>query len=96
MVGILINKNYKYENVELQSGVKVNANQVTIMENKVVRINNGYATIKDGENTKNFNFSIDNHSINGEKTYTLSNVPEGIDGQAIVREFVDFVESDVA
>ena len=91
MVGILIDENYKYENVVLEGGEKVTANKVTIQEGKVVRIENGSVTVKDGEVTKNFNFSIYNYGVNGEKTYNLNNVPEGVDGQAIVKEFVDFV-----
>lgn len=96
MVGILINSNYKYDNVVLEeSGAKVSANQVTIQKGKVVRIENGNVTVKDGEVTKNFNFSIYNYGVNGEKTYNLNNVPEGVDGQAIVKEFVEFVENDI-
>lgn len=95
MVGILIDENYKYENVVLDSGAKVNAPRVTIQNGKVIRVENGNVTIKDGEVTKNFNFSIYNYGVNGEKTYNLNNVPEGVDGQAIVKEFVEFVENDI-
>jgi hypothetical protein len=91
-VGILINKNYKYENVELvESGAKVTANQVTIQENSVVRVDSGNVSI----NGRTFNFSIANYGINGEKTYNLTSVPEGVDGQAIIKEFVEFVENDI-
>lgn len=95
MVGILIDENYKYENVVLEGGEKVTANKVTIQEGKVVRVENGNVTIKEEEKTQNFTFSIYNYGVDGKKTYNLSNVPENVDGQAIVKEFVDFVENDV-
>ena len=95
MVGILIDENYKYENVVLEGGEKVTANNVTIQEGKVVRVENGNVTIKEEEKTQNFTFSIYNYGVDGRKTYNLSNVPENVDGQAIVKEFVDFVENDV-
>ena len=91
MVGILINENYKYEDIVLDSGAKVSANQVTIQSKKVARVENGQVQVKEG----NFNFSIYNYGVDGKKTYNLNNVPENVDGQAIVREFVDFVEEDV-
>ena len=91
MVGILINENYKYENVVLEGGEKVSANQVTIQDKKVARIENGQVQVAEG----NFNFSIYNYGVDGKKTYNLNNVPENVDGQAIVKEFVDFVEEDV-
>lgn len=96
MVGILIDKNYKYENVVLDSGAKVNTPRVTIQEGKVVRVENGFVEIQvDSKTTRSFNFSINNYGINGEKTYNTSNVPEGVSAEAIVKEFVDFVENDV-
>ena len=96
MVGILINSNYKYDNVVLEeSGAKVSANQVTIQDGKVVRIESGNVQIQQGEQNLSFSFSIYNYGVDGKKTYNLNSVPEGVDGQAIVREFVEFVESDV-
>lgn len=95
MVGILINSSYEYENIVLESGAKVSASQVTIQEDKVIRIDNGNVTIKDDELTKSFIFSIQNYGVGGEKTYNLNGLPEGVDGQAIVKEFVEFVESDI-
>lgn len=92
MVGILINQNYKYEGVVLESGAKVSATMVTVQDGKVASVNNGNVTV-DG---KNFSFSISNYGINGEKTYNLNNVPANVDGQAIVKEFVLFVEGDIA
>ena len=88
MVGILINSNYKYENVVLESSAKVSANQVTIQDKKVARIESGQVQVAEG----NFNFSIYNYGVDGKKTYNLNNVPENVDGQAIVKEFVEFVE----
>lgn len=96
MVGILINKNYKYENIVLEeSGAKVSANQVTIQDGEVVRIESGNVQIQEGEQTLFFSFSIYNYGIDGKKAYNLNNVPENVDGQAIAKEFVEFVESDV-
>ena len=91
MVGILISENYKYENAVLNSGAKVSANQVTIQNKKVTRVENGQVQVAEG----NFNFSIYNYGVDGKKTYNLNNVPENVDGQAIVKEFVEFVEEDV-
>lgn len=96
MVGKLIKEVYKYEDVVLASGAKVTANEVTVQEGKVVNIPNGMATVKVGENDRSFNFSIYNYGPNGERTYNTNNVPEGVSGEAIVKEFVDFVEKDVA
>jgi hypothetical protein len=92
MVGVLINRNYKYTDVELVSGAKVTANMVTVENGKVVRVENGNVTI----DNKTFNFSIYNYGMNGDITYNLNNVPANVDGQALVKEFVDFVEKDVA
>ena len=92
MKGILVKTIYKYEDVELVSGAKVTAYEVTIQDNKVANIQNGNVTI----DNKNFNFSIYNYGINGDKTYNLNNVPANVDGQAIVREFVTYVENDIA
>lgn len=96
MVGTLINSNYKYENVVLEeSGAKVSATQVTIQEGEVVRIESGNVQIKQDEQNMSFSFSIYNYGPDGKKTYNLNGVPENVDGQAIVKEFVEFVESDV-
>lgn len=92
MVGVLINRNYKYTDVELVSGAKVTANMVTVENGKVVRVENGNVTI----DNKTFNFSIYNYGMNGDITYNLNNVPASVDGQKIVKEFVDFVENDIA
>lgn len=95
MVGILINSNYKYENVVLEGGEKVTANQVTVEKDKVARVEGGNVAIKDGDNSLSFSFSIYNYGVDGRKTYNLSGVLEGVDGQAIVKEFVEFVENDI-
>ena len=92
MVGILINKNYKYENAILASGAKVSASEVTINDGKVERINSGSVVVEEGS----FSFSIYNYGPDGKKTYNLNNVPENVDGQKIVKEFVEFVEADLA
>lgn len=91
MVGILVKEIYKYENAVLESGAKVTVTEVTIQDGKVASVSNGNVNV-DG---KNFNFSIYNYGINGEKTYNLNNVPADIDGQAIVKEFIQFVENDI-
>lgn len=91
MVGILINKAYKYENVVLESGAKVNAHEVVVKDDKVARINNGDVFV----NESTFSFSIYDYGVNGSKIYNLNNVPEDVNGQEIVKEFVEFVESDV-
>lgn len=96
MKGQLIKQIYKYENVELSSGVVVTAQEVHIVEGKVMNINSGFAKV-DG---KQFNFSINPYyggmpEGNREITYNLNNVPQGIDGQAILEEFVNFVEADI-
>ena len=96
MVGELINKTYKYTDVALASGAKVTANNVVTKDDKVEIVDSGNVTVKVGEMLRSFSFSIYNYGINGEKTYNLNNVPEGVDGQAIVKEFVDFVEKDIA
>ena len=95
MIGQLIKSTYKYTNdnqVTLPtSGAKVNAYEVSCQEGKVISVPNGDVSI-DGHN---FNFSIYNSGLNGKKTYNLNSVPEGVDGQAIVREFVEYVEADI-
>lgn len=95
MVGQLIKTIYKYENVELSSGAKVTADEVTTQDGKVVTIPNGNVNVKVNDTERTFNFSIYNYGVNGEKTYNLNSVPEGVDGQAIVKEFVEFVEDDI-
>lgn len=91
MVGKLIREVYQYNEVVL-TNAKVTANEVTIQEGKIVTVSNGMAEV-DG---KNFNFSIYNYGVNGEIIYNLNNVPASVDGQAIVKEFVEFVEKDIA
>lgn len=96
MVGQLLKTIYKYDSVKLASGALVTAQKVYIVDSKVKHINNGSVKVED----KNFNFSInpyhnDMPEENREITYNLSNVPQGIDGQAILEEFVSFVEADI-
>lgn len=92
MVGKLVKQIYAYEQAELASGAKVTAQEVRTADKKVESIPNGNVNVEN----RSFNFSISNYDINGEKTYNLNNVPEGVDGQAIIKEFVDFVETDIA
>lgn len=97
MVGQLIKTIYKYDNVALASGAVVTAQEVHTVEGKVTQINSAYAKV-DG---KQFYFSINPllsvipEENNREITYNLNNVPQGIDGQAILTEFVNFVEADI-
>lgn len=96
MVGKLIREVYKYDEIVLDSEAKVTANEVTVQDGKVVNIPNGVATVKMDEMETSFNFSIYNYGPNGKRTYNTNNVPEGVSGERIVKEFVDFVEKDIA
>ena len=96
MVGKLIREVYKYDEIVLDSETKATANEVTVQEGKVVNVPNGMVTVMVNENERSFNFSIYNYGANGEITYNLNNVPASVDGQKIVKEFVDFVEKDIA
>lgn len=91
MVGKLVKTIYKYEDVQLESGAVVTAMDVTVQDGKVVNVSNGVVRVED----KSFSFSIFNYGINGDITYSLNNVPVDVDGQKIVKEFVQFVESDI-
>jgi hypothetical protein len=96
MVGQLLKTIYKYDSVKLASGVVVTAQEVYIVDGKIKHVNNGSVKVAD----KQFSFSINpfNHGMPEDKkeiTYNLNNVPQGIDGQAILTEFVDFVEADI-
>jgi len=91
MVGKLVKTIYKYEDVQLESGAVVTAMDVTVQDGKVVNVSNGEVRVED----KFFGFSIFNYGINGDITYSLNNVPADVDGQKIVKEFIQFVESDI-
>ena len=91
-IGILISENYKYENVVLESGAKVTSPNVLIQNGKVSRVDN--ANVNLGEQG-NFSFSINNYGVDGGKTHSTSGVPEGVSAEAIMKEFVDFVEQDI-
>lgn len=96
MVGQLIKTIYKYDNVALASGAVVTAQEVHIVDSKIKHVNNGSVKVED----KKFSFSINPYhdgmpEENREITYNLNNVPQGIDGQAILTEFVNFVEADI-
>lgn len=92
MVGKLVKTIYKYEDVQLESGAVVTAMDVTVQDGKVVNVSNGVVRVED----KSFSFSIFNYGINGDITYSLNNVPANVDGQKIVKEFILFVENDIA
>ena len=89
MVGQLIQRSYKYTGAVLGSGVEVSAPKVVIENNKVVSAENANVKLADKQT---FSFSIYNH---GTTTYNLSGVPENVDGQAIIKEFIAFVEADI-
>lgn len=96
MKGVLTRSIYKYQDLELASGAKVNANEVAVENGKVVMIGgDANVVVKVGEDSRTFNFSIYNYGVNGEKTSNYNDVPEGVSAEAIVKEFVDFVESDI-
>ena len=92
MVGIEVNRNYKYEGVVLESGAMVTAPMVTVEAGKVARIESAGVMI----DSVSFGFKILNNRVDGKKTYSTNDVPEGVDAQAIVKEFVEFVENDIA
>ena len=85
-------RNYKYEGVVLGSGAEVTAIMVTVEAGKVVRVESAGVMTDNGS----FNFGIYNYGVDGKKTYSINNVPENVDAQAIVKEFVTFVEADIA
>ena len=88
MVGQLIKKIYKYENVELSSGAVVTAQEVTVKDSKVNQFN---AQVRVG--SQMFDMSL--YPSGNDVTYNLNRVPQGVDGQAILTEFVKFVEADI-
>ena len=91
MVGILISKNYKYKDAKLPSGAVASATQVTFQSDEVSRVENGSITIDDVV----FSFSVYSHGIANKRSFSLGSVPEHIDGQAIVKEFIEFVENEI-
>lgn len=88
MIGKLIKQIYRYENVELASGAVVTAQEVVIKDGKVNQFN---AQVKVG--VQMFDMSL--YPAGNDVTYNLNRVPQGVDGQAILTEFVEFVESDI-
>lgn len=88
MVGQLIKQIYKYDNVELTSGAVVTAQEVTVKEGKVNQFN---AQVRVG--SQMFDMSL--YPSGNDVTYNLNRVPQGINGQAILTEFVEFVEADI-
>ena len=88
MKGQLIKQIYKYDNVELTSGAVVTAQEVTVKEGKVNQFN---AQVRVG----NQMFDMSLYPSGSDVTYNLNRVPQGVDGQAILTEFVEFVEADI-
>lgn len=88
MKGQLVKKIYKYDSVELTSGAVVTAQEVTIKEGKVNQFN---AQVRVG----NQMFDMSLYPSGSDVTYNLNRVPQGVDGQAILTEFVEFVEADI-
>lgn len=91
MVGQLIKSIYAYKDVILESGAKITANQVHIKDGIVNQIDYGTVYL----NEQQFSFSIYPYGINGKLQYNLNNVPSDINGQEILKEFVNFVEADI-
>ena len=86
MNGVLIKSTYKYNGVQLPvSGALVAAFEVTLRDGKVINIANGTAKV----DSKDFNFSV--YGSN----YNLDGVPMAIDGTAIIKELIAYVENDV-
>lgn len=94
MVGVLVSANYKYTDVQLASGAKVTATDVTIKDGKVTRIENAKVIIGEDENQQEFSFNVYSGGRTGILVYSTSNVPSGINGQNVAEEFVAYVEAD--
>lgn len=92
MVGQLIQKSYKYTEAVLGSGVVVTTPKVVIENNKVVSVENANVKLADKQT---FSFSVNNYGVDGSKTHSTSGVPEGVSAEAIMKEFVAFVEADI-
>lgn len=90
MIGEKINENYRYENAQLTSA-RVNADKVTIENNKVSGIENARAYI----DNDTFYFTVYKKN-NDTLGYNVNNVTAGVDAMAIINEFIAFVENDVA
>lgn len=85
----LIETKYRYANVELISGAVVTANEVTIAEGKISSIVSAVAKI----GGKILTFSVFGEGEN--RLYNMQNVPEGVDGKAVIKEFINLVESNL-
>lgn len=96
MVGKLIKEVYEYKDVVLVSEAKVTANEVTTEDGKVTTIPNGSVSIEIDGMENSFGFSIYSNRMGGKKSYSTNGVPEGVSAETIVKEFVDFVEKDIA
>lgn len=96
MVGKLVKQTFAYKQAELASGAKVTTHEVVVQDGKVVMVG-GDATVelKVNDVDNSFTFSIYNYGPNGTKTYNTNGVPEGVSAEAIIKEFVAFVEADI-
>lgn len=96
MVGQLVKTVYKYADVELVSGAVVNAPEVHIIEGKVKQINSCIVKVGDKQFSCSINPQYMMTSVTTDTlTYNMNGVPEDVDAQAILKEFVDFVEADI-
>ena len=84
---------YSYKDVTMTNGITINADKVTVKDNKVSSIENAVAISK---SQGTFNFSIYDHGLNGTRTLSISSAQEGVDAQAIAWAFVKMVEEDIA
>lgn len=85
----LIETKYRYTDVELISGATVSANEVIIAEGKVSSVVS--AVIKVDKKTLTFSvFGVDENRL-----YNMQNVPEGVDGKALIKEFINQIENNL-
>ena len=85
----LIETKYRYADVELISGAVVTANEVTIVEGKISSIVSAVIKV----DKKTLAFSVFGTGEN--RLYNMQNVPEGVDGKAEIKEFMNLVESNL-
>lgn len=84
---------YSYKDVTMPNGITINADKVTVKDNKVHSIEDAVAV---SESQGTFNFSINPYGLNGTRTLSISSAQEGVDAQAIAWAFVKMVEEDIA
>lgn len=81
---------YKFDNTLLASGAVVSAGEVEVIDDKVTSIISGIA-IKDD---KRMTFSMFGETA--PRRYSVQNVAEGVDGIGIIKEFINYVESNLS